>query len=122
MKDRQTELLSGWSDPSVARGERMGSVEAVFWPGDLPADRWSWSDEGWTRDALITQIAPLAQAGRVTWLVNDLDRATWPHAKAGFFGVKKKIEGVLDALAVQNAMQGDLFKGDLVKEGSQPAA
>ena len=31
---------------------------------------------GWTRDALIPQIAPLAQAGRVTWLVNDLDRAT----------------------------------------------
>ncbi len=77
---------------------------------------------GWTRDALIPQIAPLAQAGRVTWLVNDLDRATWPHAKAGFFGVKKKIEGVLDALAVQNAMQGDLFKGDLFKGGAQPAA
>lgn len=50
---------------------------------------------GWTRDALWPELAPLAAAGRVTTLLPDLDRATWPLAKAGFFGVAKAIESVL---------------------------
>ena len=50
---------------------------------------------GWTRDALWPELAPLAAAGRVTTLLSDLDRATWPLAKAGFFGVAKGIEDVL---------------------------
>lgn len=50
---------------------------------------------GWTRDALLPDLAPLAAQGRVTGLLGDLDRATWPHAKAGFFGVAKAIDGVL---------------------------
>jgi deoxyribodipyrimidine photo-lyase len=28
-------------------------------------------------------------------LLGDVDRATWPLAKAGFFGVAKAIEGIL---------------------------
>lgn len=50
---------------------------------------------GWTRDALWPDLAPLAAQGRVTLLLGDLDRATWPHAKAGFFGVAKAIDGLL---------------------------
>lgn len=50
---------------------------------------------GWTRDALWPDLAPLAAEGRVTTLLGSLDRATWPHAKAGFFGVAKAIDGVL---------------------------
>jgi deoxyribodipyrimidine photo-lyase len=50
---------------------------------------------GWTRDALWPDLAPLAAEGRVTTLLGDLDRATWPHAKAGFFGVAKAIDGLL---------------------------
>jgi hypothetical protein len=50
---------------------------------------------GWTRDALWPELAPLAAAGRVTMLLGDLERATWPLAKAGFFGVAKAIDGVL---------------------------
>jgi hypothetical protein len=50
---------------------------------------------GWTRDALWPDLAPLVAEGRVITLLGDLDRTTWPHAKAGFFGVAKAIEGLL---------------------------
>lgn len=50
---------------------------------------------GWTRDALWPDLAPLAQKGQVVMILSDLDRATWPYAKAGFFGVAKAIDGVL---------------------------
>ena len=50
---------------------------------------------GWTRDALWPDLAPLAAQGRVVTLLASLDRATWPLATAGFFGVAKAIEGVL---------------------------
>lgn len=50
---------------------------------------------GWTRDTLWPELAPLAAQGRVVDLLSDLDRATWPHAKAGFFGVAKAIDGLL---------------------------
>jgi deoxyribodipyrimidine photo-lyase len=50
---------------------------------------------GWTRDALRSDLAPLAAQGRIITLLGDVDRATWPLAKAGFFGVAKAIEGIL---------------------------
>lgn len=58
---------------------------------------------GWTRDALIPELAPLAEQERVITLVRDIDRATWPHAKAGFFGVKKKVEGILREMSITGA-------------------
>jgi hypothetical protein len=58
---------------------------------------------GWTRDALWPDLAPLAAKGRVVTLLGDLDRATWPLAKAGFFGVAKAIEGLLDECAITGA-------------------
>ncbi|UYV17011.1 FAD-binding domain-containing protein [Porphyrobacter sp. ULC335] len=50
---------------------------------------------GWTRDALWPDLAPLAAEGRVVTLLGDLDRTTWPLAKAGFFGIAKAIDGLL---------------------------
>ena len=55
---------------------------------------------GWTRDALMPQLAPMIDNGHAIVLLDDLNRATWPHAKAGFFGVKKKINGVLRDLGI----------------------
>ncbi len=55
---------------------------------------------GWTRDALMPELAPMSDAGRTVFLLDDLNRATWPHARAGFFGVKKKIDGVLSELGI----------------------
>lgn len=60
---------------------------------------------GWTRDALWPDIAPLAAQGRVMTILSDLDRDTWPHAKAGFFGVAKVIDNVLRACGLSAAEQ-----------------
>jgi deoxyribodipyrimidine photo-lyase len=51
--------------------------------------------QGWTRDALWPQLAPLAAEGRLVTLLPDLSRVTWPQARAGFFGVAKQIDAVL---------------------------
>jgi hypothetical protein len=58
---------------------------------------------GWTRDALAPDLAPLAAQGRLVTLLGELDRATWPHAKAGFFGVAKAIDGLLRESGITGA-------------------
>ena len=58
---------------------------------------------GWTRDALAPGLAPWQAEGRVVTLLGDLDRATWPHAKAGFFGVAKQIEALLGECGIAGA-------------------
>ncbi|WP_337661068.1 FAD-binding domain-containing protein [Erythrobacter sp. Alg231-14] len=55
---------------------------------------------GWTRDALWPDITPFAAKGDLITLLSEIDRATWPLAKAGFFGVKKKIGNVLTDIGV----------------------
>ncbi|MFL0355730.1 FAD-binding domain-containing protein [Erythrobacter sp. GH1-10] len=55
---------------------------------------------GWTRDALIPELSPLLEQGDTVVLLDDLNRATWPFAKAGFFGVKKKIESLLGEVGI----------------------
>ena len=55
---------------------------------------------GWTKDALWPELATLEKHGELTQLVSDLDRATWPHAKAGFFRVKKAIPGILAEIGI----------------------
>ncbi|NVE95933.1 FAD-binding domain-containing protein [Altererythrobacter lutimaris] len=50
---------------------------------------------GWTRDALWPELETLSGRGELTLLLPQVQRVTWPHAKAGFFGVKKQIEGVI---------------------------
>lgn len=50
---------------------------------------------GWTGDALWPELATLPPQVRRVTLLADLDRATWPLAKAGFFGVAKAIEDLL---------------------------
>ena len=62
---------------------------------------------GWTRDALWPDLAPLAAEGRVVTLLGDLDRATWPLAKAGFFGVAKAIEDVLAQCGIRGPSTRD---------------
>lgn len=58
---------------------------------------------GWTRDALWPDLAPLAAEGRVVTLLGDLDRTTWPLAKAGFFGIAKAIDGLLAECGIHGA-------------------
>jgi len=54
-----------------------------------------WLPTGWTHDALAPGLAALEREGRVITLLAPLSRATWPHAKAGFFGVAKQIDQLL---------------------------
>jgi hypothetical protein len=85
------EAAAAYGCPAVEwrAGEPLGpplaaaGVERIALP-HLPA--------GWTRDALRPDLAPLAAVGRVTTILGELDRATWPLAKAGFFGVAKAID------------------------------
>lgn len=59
--------------------------------------------QGWTRDALWPELAPLAEQGRLVILLPELQRATWPQAKAGFFGVAKAIDDVLRRCGIPGA-------------------
>ncbi|WP_285711541.1 FAD-binding domain-containing protein [Erythrobacter oryzae] len=58
---------------------------------------------GWTRDALSPDLDPLAAQGRVVTLLGDIDRATWPLAKAGFFAIAKAIDGLLAECGIRGA-------------------
>jgi hypothetical protein len=54
--------------------------------------------QGWTRDALWPELVPYVEAGRTITLLSDLNRTAWPHARAGFFKVKKAIPDILAAM------------------------
>lgn len=60
--------------------------------------------QGWTRDALWPQLAPLVAQGRVVTLLPEISRATWPHARAGFFGVAKQIDAVLGECGITGSV------------------
>ena len=103
-------LAAGFAKDAVAGG--MAEASAAF---GCPALEWqageplaklladagvdrialAYLPAGWTRDALWPDLASLAAQGRVVTMLHDLDRTTWPHAKAGFFGVAKAIDNVL---------------------------
>jgi hypothetical protein len=94
-------MASGMADASAAFG-----CPAVQWQAGTPlaavlaeagVERVAvpYLPAGWTRDALAPELAALAAQGRVVTLLGALDRATWPHAKAGFFGVAKQIDALL---------------------------
>ncbi|WP_271078594.1 FAD-binding domain-containing protein [Aurantiacibacter sp. MUD61] len=55
---------------------------------------------GWTRDVLQPKLTSLPDDIAVTQLLPDLHRLTWPHARAGFFRVKKEIDCVLGGIGV----------------------
>jgi deoxyribodipyrimidine photo-lyase len=59
---------------------------------------------GWTKDALWSELAILEQHGELIQLISDLDRATWPHARAGFFRIKKAIPGILAELGISGQL------------------
>jgi hypothetical protein len=60
----------------------------------------SYLPTGWTRDALWGELETLQKHGELIEIVSDLNRATWPHAKAGFFRIKKAIPGILAELGI----------------------
>ncbi|MEM6493510.1 MAG: FAD-binding domain-containing protein [Pseudomonadota bacterium] len=79
------------SEGTLSEALNIAGVESVVLP---------YLTQGWTRDALMPQLKPHIEGGRARFALSELDRATWPHAKAGFFGVKKRIESILGELGV----------------------
>lgn len=56
---------------------------------------------GWVKPNLDALKAALADEGiTLTYIRRDWDEAFWPHAKKGFFGLKKKIPSVLAELGM----------------------
>lgn len=95
----------------VSKAAATFGCPGIDWPADRPLSdilgqagieylALPYLPTGWTRDALMPQIAPLAEQGRVITLLPAIDRETWPHARAGFFGVKKKVGPILDDLGI----------------------
>jgi len=76
------------------------SLEQVLKAADVDTIALPYLPTGWTRDALMPHLQPLIESQCAHPFLSDLDRATWPHAKAGFFGVKKQIERILRELGV----------------------
>ena len=99
-------ITGGMAEAAAAYG-----CPAVAWPEDEPIAPLlaageiehlvvPWLPAGWTRDALAPGLAELARQGRVTTLLDPLHRATWPHARAGFFGVAKQIDALLGEVGI----------------------
>ncbi|QYJ08626.1 DNA photolyase [Qipengyuania flava] len=57
--------------------------------------------QGWTRDALAPELG--RDGLTVHTHLAELQRATWPHAKAGFFGVKKRMAEAMRAAGIAGA-------------------
>ena len=94
-------MASGLAEASAAFGcpaveWREGEpLEALLEQAGIARIAVPYLPAGWTREALAPGLASLVAGDRVTTLLGDLDRATWPHAKAGFFGVAKQIDALL---------------------------
>ncbi|MGY6551369.1 MAG: FAD-binding domain-containing protein [Erythrobacter sp.] len=88
------EASTAFACPSVALGPDASLADALAEHG-IKRVAVPYLPAGWVRDSLRAQLAPLADEGRIVTLLPDLSRATWPHAKAGFFGVAKQIDAVL---------------------------
>ncbi|MEO0423418.1 MAG: FAD-binding domain-containing protein [Pseudomonadota bacterium] len=108
---------TAFGDGALAEGLRRGADHygldaATFGPDTWMSDILTWAHEhdlqtlvtayapiGPTRSALHDLAASVASEGiTLIQLRRDYDSLAWPHAKAGFFGLKKKIPALVDAL------------------------
>lgn len=108
------DFLAGAVDDALARGGALYSVAPTRLRDGLnfveDATRWiratgaetvvtGFPPVGWGRETLDTLRQRLDGEGvRLLYLQRDWDRAFWPHARKGFFGLKKEIPGVLAEL------------------------
>ncbi|MEL6569279.1 MAG: FAD-binding domain-containing protein [Pseudomonadota bacterium] len=101
---------------ALARAEQAFDVNSVTLVGDegfvAAAVDWArasgapvvvagFAPTGWVRPQLdALRVALAAHDIQLLYLQRDWDAAFWPHAKKGFFGVKKKIPTVLAELGL----------------------
>ena len=79
----------------AAQWQRNGELSTILAEAGVTRVVTPYLTTGWTRDALWPELAAMEQSGSLTQLLPDLQRLTWPHARAGFFRVKKEIDTVL---------------------------
>ncbi|MEM0986735.1 MAG: FAD-binding domain-containing protein [Pseudomonadota bacterium] len=102
-------FVEGAMDDSLARGsERFGldarksaSEDLLEWARSVECKTivTGFPPVGWVRPHLDALRASLAEEGiRLLYAQRDWDRAFWPHARKGFFGLKKQIPSVLAGL------------------------
>ncbi len=102
----QDAVRAGMSDAAGAYGcaarewGAQDSLEALLADAGISHVLVPFLPTGWTRDALLPQLSALIDSKRVTIVLGGLDRASWPHAKAGFFGVKKQIDAIVRELGL----------------------
>lgn len=89
----------------TAEWSSEGELAALLARHDITRVVTPYLPTGWTRDALWPELEALAERGELTQVLPQVQRLTWPHAKAGFFGVKKKIEGILDESVIGEPAQ-----------------
>jgi hypothetical protein len=77
-----------------------GSLSEILSEADIAQVALPYLPTGWTRDALMPQLQPLIDGDRAVFLLDDLARETWPQARAGFFAVKKSIDGIVRDLGI----------------------
>ena len=108
------DFVAGSVDDALSRGAarfetsstRLGDGsafvdDAVRWVRETGADTviTGFPPVGWGREALETLRQRLASDGvHLAFLQRDWDRAFWPYARNGFFGLKKQIPSVLAEL------------------------
>jgi len=105
-------FVSGAMDDGMARGKAHFGVEtAPVLAHDRVLD-WAlgtgcqtvvtaYPPQGWVRPALETLRKDFESEGlKLVFLKRDWDTAFWPHARKGFFGLKKQIKPVLGELGM----------------------
>lgn len=100
-----TEAAAAFACPAIdwRPGERLHDLLAKAEIGRLVVP---YLPTGWTRDALWPDLAPLVQDGRMITALSPLDRATWPLARAGFFGVAKAIPVLMRECGIEGVDVG----------------
>ena len=96
-----TQDLSNDSDSQTALKDWANSLETrhIVVPY-IPA--------GWTRDTLSPLLSDLQANGfHIHQIRRDWDECFWPHAKKGFFKLRKQIPSVLDALDIAEGLKLD---------------
>ncbi|MEM8826606.1 MAG: FAD-binding domain-containing protein [Pseudomonadota bacterium] len=86
-------------DDALQRGQEAFDCPVTNWEEGTPlADLWPdgtlvvpYLGQGWLRDVIRDDLSAHAAHADCVRLLGPLDRAVWPHAKAGFFGVRKKM-------------------------------
>ena len=103
LKDALTASQAAYGAPSTHLSSDGFITAAVNWAKSSGAQNVVTGEPpiGWVKPHLDALKTDLADEGiTLTYIRRDWDEAFWPHAKKGFFGLKKKMPSVLAELGM----------------------